>query len=174
MRIRAALAVTVALLTAGVATAGPVSAHAIISLDGVAAVAGKRSAMTLEIQHGCITKQTGTVAVDAAIPKSWGRVVPAPVAGWDVTIERAASGARTLHWVKQGDPQPFGTPVFFPLQIRWPAKPGVYGMTVTQTCPDDVTTWGTPDAPATADAPSPPLTPLPQVQVVANVQTTVR
>ena len=44
--------------------AAPASAHAIIDLDGVTAVAGRSSAMTLEIQHGCLPAEA-TTQVDA-------------------------------------------------------------------------------------------------------------
>jgi hypothetical protein len=53
------------------------------------------------------------------------------------------------------------------MKIEWPSIPGVYAMPVTQTCDGEVNRWNVPDAPATADQPSPPLYPLPQVQVLA-------
>lgn len=165
---RAAAAVGIVPLVAMVVLAipAPASAHGILDLGGVDAVAGRSSTVTLEIQHGCITRSTGTVQVEAFVGKPWGRVVPQPVDGWTVRTQRLASGGRQLTWTKLGDPQPFGTPVFFPMKATWPSSPGVYSMKVTQTCPDDVTTWGTPGGPATADAPSPPLTPIPQVKVL--------
>lgn len=40
--------------------AAPASAHAIIDLGGVSAVAGKTSPMTLEVQHGCLPAEATT------------------------------------------------------------------------------------------------------------------
>ena len=45
-------------------------------------------------------------------------------------------------------------------------EPGVIGMAVTQICAQDTTVWNTPMGPATADADSPPVTPMPQVKVL--------
>ena len=149
--------------------ATPAQAHAIIELNGTAAIAGQVSEMTLEVQHGCITKGSGTVQVLAYVGKPWGRVTPGPVAGWTSTTKRLDSGGQQVVWTTTGEPQPFSTPLYLPMRIRWPKAQGVYGMTVTQVCTDDVTTWSTPFGPATADAPSPPLTPLAQVKVLAKV-----
>lgn len=165
-RIVLAACLTVAAPAAVLGLAAPAQAHGIIDLDGVDAVAGRTSTMTLEIQHGCITKSTGTIQVEAFVGKPWGRVVPGPVPGWTVRSQRLASGGRQVTWTKLGDPQPFGTPVYFPLRVTWPTNPGVYSMKVVQACPDDVTVWGTPGGPATGDAPSPPITPIPQVKVL--------
>jgi uncharacterized protein YcnI len=158
------LSLATAALMIGMAV--PAQAHGIIDLGGTDAVAGRTSTMTLEIQHGCITRSTGTIQVQAFVGRPWGRLVPRPVEGWTVQERRLASGGRVVTWTKQGDPQPFGTPVYFPIRVTWPSKPGTYSMKVVQACPDDVTTWGTPGGPATADAPSPPITPIPQVQVL--------
>lgn len=62
-----------AALILGVGSGISVNAHAIIELNGVGAVAGARSDMTLEIQHGCITAGTGTTQVIAYIGKPWGK-----------------------------------------------------------------------------------------------------
>lgn len=168
-RLRRALTAPAATVAAAVIVLSmpvPAQAHGIIDLGGTAAVAGRTSTMTLEVQHGCITKSTGTTQVQAFVGKPWGRVVPRPVDGWTVEIGRLSNGGRQVTWTKQGDPQPFGTPVYFPMRVTWPAQPGVYSMKVVQACPDDITTWGTPGGPATADAPSPPITPIPQVKVL--------
>lgn len=164
-RLRRALPAAVVFATA-LSVPAPAQAHGIIDLGGVDAIAGRTSTMTLEIQHGCITQSTGTVQVQAFVGRPWGRVVPQPVAGWTVALSRLPNGGRQVTWTKEGDPQPFGTPVYFPLRVTWPGKPGTYSMKVVQACPDDITTWGTPFGPATADAPSPPITPIPQVQVL--------
>jgi len=165
-RARLAFAATAATAAIVLAVPLPAQAHGIIDLGGVDAVAGRTSTMTLEIQHGCITTSSGTIQVQAFVGKPWGRVAPRQVDGWTVDISRLSNGGRQVTWTKQGDPQPFGTPVYFPLKVTWPTKPGVYSMKVVQACPDDITTWGTPGGPATADAPSPPITPIPQVKVL--------
>ncbi len=144
----------------------PAQAHGIIDLGSVDAVAGRTSTMTLEVQHGCITNATGTLQVEASVGRPWRRVAPQPVRGWTVGVQRLPSGGQQITWTKQGDPHPFGTPVFFPIRVTWPQKPGVYSMKVVQACPGDVTTWGTPPGPATANSPSPPITPIPQVKVL--------
>jgi uncharacterized protein YcnI len=154
------------------ASAAPASAHAIIELNGADAVAGHTSVMTLEIQHGCITAADGTQQVLAFVGKPWGRVAPKPVEGWSIATKRLSAGGQQITWTKQGEPQPFGTPVYFPMRVTWPTSPGVYGMSVTQACPSGTTTWDVKDGPATANAPSPPLTPLPQVKVLATVHAT--
>ncbi len=167
--LRRALLAGASILTVVVVAAAPVQAHAIIELNGADAVAGRTSLMTLEIQHGCITVADGTQLVLASVGKPWGRVVPKPVDGWTITAKKLASGGQQVMWTKQGEPQPFGTPVYFPMLVTWPTTPGVYGMSVTQACPSGTTTWDIKDGPATANSPSPPLTPLPQVKVLATV-----
>lgn len=143
------------------------SAHAIIDVGDTDAVASAKGTMTLEIQHGCLTNEDGVIQVLAFVGKPWGRITPKPVQGWTSKIERAGSGQQVT-WTKiDGDPQVFNDPVYFPMTVVWPAKAGVYGMTVTQVCPSDTTTWNTPPVPAVANAPSPPITPMPQVQVMA-------
>ena len=146
------------------------NAHAIIELNGVDAVAGKRSAMTMEIQHGCTGSGTGTIQVIAYVGKPWGKITPKEVDGWKSKVKRTAKGGQQITWDNLGEPQPFNQPFFLPMNISWPKKKGTYSMKVTQVCPDEVMVWGTPDGPATANKPSPPLTPLPQVQVVEKVK----
>ena len=157
-----ALAVSAAL---GLSLGAPAYGHAIIELNGKDAVAGKTSLMTLEVQHGCIDGAQDTVQVQAFVGKSWRTFIPKPVAGWTTSIAKQANGGHTITWVKQGAPAAFGTPVYFPISIGWPKKPGIYGMSVLQICPSTSTYWNEPFGPATADKPSPPLTPLAQVSV---------
>lgn len=68
-------------LAAVVLSAGSASAHAIIELDGVSAVAGKTSLMTLEIQHGCLPSEA-TIEVEAFVGPAWRGVQPGGVPGW--------------------------------------------------------------------------------------------
>lgn len=146
--------------------AAPASAHAIISLGGVDAVAGRTSRMTLEVQHGCLTDEDGVLQVIAQVGRPWGRLRPQPVSGWSVTRSRLPAGQQIIWTKDDGVPQVFNEPVYFPVDVTWPAKAGVIGMSVTQVCPRDTTTWGTPVAPATGDQESPPQTPLAQVNVL--------
>jgi uncharacterized protein YcnI len=143
----------------------PAYGHAIIELNGKDAVAGKTSLMTLEVQHGCIDGAQGTLQVEAFVGMPWRKVVPKPVAGWTSSVEKQPKGGYAITWVKQGSPAPFGTPVYFPMSISWPTKPGTYGMSVLQICPSASNYWNEPFGPATANKPSPPLTPLAQVSV---------
>lgn len=173
MRRSRVLAVSVTILAAVcwlLPSAVPASAHAIIDLDGVSAVAGTSSAMTLEIQHGCLPSEA-TLEVEAFVGKPWRAVAPGAVAGWQVAVDRLASGGWHITWTDLGAPIPFGTATFFPITVDWPAKPGAYGMRVTQQCTNGATyDWSEQYRPATANSPSPPLTPRPEVQVVAKAE----
>ncbi len=151
-----------------IANAPAASAHAIIGLNGVPAVAGKSSAMTLEIQHGCITDSPETTQVIAFVGKPWGAVKPGSVDGWKFSVAPLADGGQQITWSVVGKPIPFSTPVFFPMTVKWPNSPGVYSMRVLQVCKGGQYLWETPFTPATASSPSPPLTPLPQVTVLAR------
>ena len=163
-----------ALLAAGalsaalvVASASPASAHAIVDLSGDPAYAGKTSVMTLEVQHGCLQTETGIDKVAAYFGKEFGKVKPSAVTGWKATSKRISSG-RKIVWSLTGSVPSFNTPTFFPMTITWPAKAGVYGVPVKQWCGSDTNIWDVPDGPATADKPSPPLYPLPQIKVLAS------
>ena len=151
-----------------IANAPAASAHAIIELNGVSAVAGKSSAMTLEIQHGCITDSPETTQVIAFVGKPWGAVKPGSVDGWKFSVAPLADGGQQITWSVVDKPIPFSTPVFFPMTVKWPKSPGVYSMRVLQVCTGGQYLWDTPFTPATSSSPSPPLTPLPQVTVLAR------
>ena len=151
----------------------PASAHAIIELNGVSAVAGRTSTMTLEIQHGCLPSEA-TTEVEAFVGAPWRGVRPGAMAGWASTVEPLARGGWHIIWTNLGAPVPFGTETFFPISVDWPAKPGTYGMRVTQQCTTGTSyDWNTQYGPATANSPSPPLTPRPEVKVVAKPSSAV-
>lgn len=150
----------------------PAGAHAIVDLQKSDAVVGQTSAMTLEIQHGCITGGGGTVKFVAQFGAAFGAVTAGTVPGWTSvvtagTTTKTPSGP-TVTWTTTGAAQPFSTPLVVPLTVRWPNRAGAYGIVVSQTCsnPADETVWGTPSQPATAGVPSPPLTPLATVCVL--------
>jgi uncharacterized protein YcnI len=149
------------------AAVSPASAHGIIDLKGVSAVAGKSSVMTLEIQHGCLPAEP-TVQVEAFVGKPWRAVRPQPVAGWTSSVTKQAKGGWHITWKNQSAPIPFGTATFFPISVDWPTTPGTYGMSAMQLCPGSSYYWNDKYGPATAEAPSPPLTPRPEVLVVAS------
>lgn len=160
-----ALAVGLVTAAAALASASPASAHAIVDLDGDPAYAGKTSVMTLEVQHGCLQDETGIDKVAAFFGREFGKVKPAAVAGWTSKTKRTADGRKVV-WRLTGAVPSFNTPTYFPMTITWPAKPGVYGMPVKQWCGSDTNIWDVPDGPATANKPSPPLYPLPQIKVL--------
>ncbi len=160
------LAVAVAAGSLLAITATPASAHAIMDLTGKQAYAGLTSTMTLEVQHGCLQNQAGIDKVTAYFSKDYGPVVPAAVTGWKAKAKRTADG-RKVTWTLTGQVPAFNVPTFFPMAITWPRKAGVYGMPVKQWCAGATNIWDVPDGPATADKPSPPLYPLPQVKVLA-------
>lgn len=143
------------------------SAHSIIELKGVSAVAGQTSVMTLEIQHGCLPAEP-TLQVEAFVGAPWRAVKPKPLAGWTSSVTKQAKGGWHITWVNQGTPIPFGTATFFPITVSWPKNPGTYGMSVMQLCPGSSYYWNDKYTPATASSPSPPLTPRAEVLVVAK------
>jgi len=166
---RLALATT---LLSAVALTSPMvtnaSAHAIIQLNGVSAVAGTTSAMTLDVQHGCLPSES-TVQVEAFVGKPWRAVKPQTVPGWSSSVTRQAKGGWHITWVNQGAPIPFGTSTFFPITVAWPKNAGTYGMSVMQLCTNGTTYyWNEKSSPASATADSPPLTPKPEVLVIAK------
>ena len=150
----------------GLASATPAAAHAIVDLSGEPAYAGKTSVMTLEVQHGCLQEATGIDKVAAYFGKKFGKVQPASVAGWTSKSKRTADGRKVV-WTLTGAMPSFNTPTYFPMTITWPAKAGVYGVPVKQWCGSDTNIWDVPDGPATANKPSPPLYPLPQIKVLS-------
>ena len=125
MKRRAISAVAVAACAVlAVVSAPAASAHAIISLGGVDAVAGQTSRMTLEVQHGCLTDEDGVLQVIASVGKPWGRLRPLPVEGWSMTQKRLPKGQQ-ITWTKvDGIPQVFNVPVYFPVDVTWPSKIG--------------------------------------------------
>ena len=126
--------------------------------------------MTLEIQHGCLPSEA-TLQVDAFVGRPWRGLRPVTVPGWQATVASQSSGGWHVTWVNLGAPIPFGTPTLLPIAVDWPKRPGVYSMRVTQQCTNGTSyDWSTPFRPATAGTPSPPLTPLPQVRVVARAE----
>ena len=166
---RTLVACAMSTLGAGVllsAVVAPAQAHGIIDLQGTSAVAGQSSVMTLEIQHGCLPSEP-TVQVEAFVGSPWRAVKPQAVPGWTSRVTRQTKGGWHITWVNQGTPIPFGTATYFPISVAWPSKPGTYGMSVMQLCPGSSYYWNSKNAPATADTPSPPLTPRPEVLVIA-------
>lgn len=124
--------------------------------------------MTLEIQHGCLPSEP-TVQVEAFVGAPWRAVKPQQVSDWTSTVTQQSTGGWHVTWVKRGEPVPFGTPTHFPITVTWPKTPGTYGMSVMQVCSDGSTYyWNDKYSPASATTDSPPLTPKPEVAVVAK------
>jgi hypothetical protein len=165
-RILALASASIASAALVMASALPASAHAIVDLQGDPAYAGKTSEMTLEIQHGCLQNQVGIDKVAAYFNKKFGKVTPQSVTGWTSKVSRTSEGRKVV-WTLQGDVPAFNAPTFFPMSITWPTKAGVYGVPVRQWCDGETNVWDVPDGPATANKPSPPLYPLPQIKVLA-------
>lgn len=124
--------------------------------------------MTLEIQHGCLPVEA-TTQVEAFVGPRWRAVEPVETTGWQASVERTAHGGWHITWIDLGEPIAFAKPTFFRIKVSWPDKPGIYGMRVTQQCTDGASyDWNAKSTPATAHRPSPPLTPRPEVLVVAH------
>lgn len=168
MRYRLGLAalLAAALAPAALINAAPASAHAIVDLEGDPAYAGRTSAISLELQHGCLANQVGIDTVVVYLEKSYRSVQAGAVDGWKVSAKRTSDKTRKITYTLTGTRPAFNTPTYFPLTIGWPAKPGVYGVPVKQKCDGEVNVWDVPDGPATANQPSPPLYPLPQIKVL--------
>jgi hypothetical protein len=164
-RILALAGASIASAALVMASALPASAHAIVDLSGAPAYAGKTSVMTLEVQHGCSQNQAGIDKVAAYFNKKFGKVTPQSVTDWSGKVSRTSEGRKVV-WTLQGDVPAFNAPTFFPMSITWPAKSGVYGVPVRQWCDGETNVWDVPDGPATANKPSPPLYPLPQIKVL--------
>jgi len=150
------------------AHAGVASAHAIIELNGVAAVAGATSTMTLEVQHGCLDGEEGATKAVVYYGRAFPRVAAQSLDGWTAAVKPHGQAGHKVVWTNRGAPTPFGIPVFLPMSVSWPMRPGVYGVPVKEVCPGAVVMWDQPWGPATADRPSPPLTPLAEVEVIAG------
>jgi len=144
----------------------PAQAHGIIELNGKQAYAGKTSVFTLEIQHGCLANEGGTTKVMVFFTAAFKNVKPQHVKGWKSTVVASRNGRHAIVWTTKGAAQTFNVPLYLPTKVTWPRHAGVYGIPVKQFCSGGTSMeWTTPSAPATADAPSPPLYPLPEVQV---------
>lgn len=143
----------------------PASAHAIVDLSGDPAYAGGSSIVTLEIQHGCLQNQLGIDKVVAYLSTDYRGVRPREVAGWDSAVKRTSSGKKVV-WRLTASVPAFNAPTYFPMKMTWPSKPGVYGVPVKQWCGSATDVWDVPSGPATANQPSPPLYPLPQIKVL--------
>ena len=150
----------------------PAEAHAIIELRGTPAYAGQASRLTMEIQHGCnpaskVPNVFPTTRVSAYFNSRFGTVTPRALKGWAVSRTVLANGTQQLTWRATGPAQPFGMPFYPSMRVQWPHRPGVYGVVVRQFCAGASLSWNTPNRPATATQPSPPLLPLPTVRVLA-------
>lgn len=156
----------VAALALGMAGASAASAHAIVELNGDPAYAGRTSILTLELQHGCLGNEAGIDTVVAYFDPSFVSVKPKSVPGWKSQKATESDGTHRIKWTLTGDRPKFNTPTYFPMTISWPKQSGVYGVPVKQKCLGEVNVWDTPDGPATANRPSPPLYPLPQIRVL--------
>ena len=150
------------------ATASAASAHAIVELNGDPAYAGRTSVLTLEVQHGCLANDAGIDTVVAYFDSSFISVKPKSVPGWKSQKTKESDGTHRVRWTLTGDRPKFNTPTYFPMTIGWPKQSGVYGVPVKQRCLGEVNVWDTPNGPATANKPSPPLYPLPQIKVLAK------
>jgi len=144
----------------------PAQAHGIIELNGKQAYAGKTSVYTMEIQHGCLANEGGTVKVMVFYTAAFRNLKPQKVAGWNSRVVASRNGRHAVVWTTKGAAQTFNVPLYLPTKVTWPHRAGVYGIPVKQFCSGGTSMeWTTPSAPATANAPSPPLYPLPEVQV---------
>lgn len=161
-------AAAAALAASALTAAAPASAHSIIELNGAPAYAGRTSTMTMEIQHGCMPSQP-TYKVVIYFSSRFGAIVPLTVKGWRAVTGTRANGTKYVVWKSTNGAQPFPTPLYLRMRITWPRTPGTYGMPTQQFCVGGGSWyWNTPWQPATANVPSPPLTPLPTVVVKAR------
>jgi hypothetical protein len=118
-------------------------------------------------QHDALRESVEVCTSDGVTLVKVRAVKQQPVNGWSSRVSRQDNGGWQITWTNLGAPIPFGTPIFFPIRAAWPTKPGIYGMSVLQLCPNSSYYWNDEYAPANGSVSSPPLTPRPEVLVVA-------
>ena len=131
---RPLLVAALALLT----TTGVAYGHADVEDSGF-----KRNSIgtvKVHIEHGCTAEDAATAAVDRVVvlvPKSFPSATPKRVAGWHATTKMTSEGRR-VEWHRmaiKSAAKEFG------INVRFPAKAGVYGLPTVQYCGTSSIAW---------------------------------
>jgi len=94
----------------------------------------------VHIQHGCTAEDAATTSVDRVVvlvPKSFPAATPKRVAGWHATTKMTSEGRR-VEWHRmaiKSAAKDFG------INVRFPAKAGVYGLPTVQYCGTSSIAW---------------------------------
>jgi len=163
--VRKTLAAGAVLLGSGIICVGSASAHAVASLNGAHAVAGKSGVLGLTLQHGCMGGYDTDTVVTTFTP-AWRSVAPRPAAGWTSQVAHVPGGAWKVTWKVIGAPIPFAQPMPFSLAVGWPKKSGIYTAPTTQYCGANSSAWvDTYTGPADGVHTSPADLPVPKILV---------
>ena len=172
-RIRQTLAAGAVFLGSGIICVGSASAHAVASLNGAHAVAGKSGVLGLTLQHGCAGGyETDTVVT--TFSSAFRSVKPRPVGGWTSQVSRVRGGKWKATWKVMGAPIPFAQPFTFTLAVSWPKRSGVYTAPTMQYCGPHSSAWvDTYTGPADGVHTSPANMPVPEILVKPAARTAV-
>jgi len=142
-------------------------AHATLNLYGHNAVASKNGVLTLTVPHGCPAAPTTKIVMK--LSKSWLKVKPKVVAGWESLVERSALGGWILTWNATEGGLPTTVSEDFPIAVRWPKKPGIYSTPTAQYCGTQLMDWKDAfNSAADGDSAYPATYPVPRVKVRAK------
>ena len=143
-------------------------AHGTLNLYGDNAIAGKKGLLTLTIPHGCGAGTTTTKIV-MKLGKTWRKVKPKEVAGWDSSVKRTASGRWILTWTATAGGLQNTDSGDFAIAVHWPKKPGIYNTPTSQYCGTQLMDWKDPfNAAADGNDAYPATYPVPRVKVRAK------
>ena len=165
------LTARVLVLSALLVAAPSAAAHATIELKGERPIAGKRGTLTITIPHGCGVGQGGvglaTNRLVVRLGSGWPNAKPIAIDGWTSTVARASAGNWTITWVATAGGLPNTSIGDFPIAVRWPRAAGIYKTPTFQHCGDSAMNWSDPYATAaTAMQDSPPIYPVPRIQIL--------
>jgi uncharacterized protein YcnI len=171
--VRHTLAAGAVLLGIGIVCVQSASAHAVASLNGAHAVAGKSGVLSLTLQHGCMGGyETDTVVT--TFSAAFRSVKPRPVGGWTSQVSHVRGGTWKATWNVIGAPIPFAQPFTFTLAVSWPKRSGVYTAPTMQYCGPHSSAWvDTYTGPADGVHTSPADMPVPEILVKPAARTAV-
>lgn len=131
---RPLMVAALALLT----TAGVAQGHAEVEDTGF-----KRNGVgtvKVHVQHGCTAESAAATAVDRVVvlvPKAFPSATPKRVTGWHAATKKTPEGRR-IEWHRMDRAS---TAKDFRINVRFPAKAGVYGLPTVQYCGASSIAW---------------------------------
>ena len=139
---------------AGLALAGPASAHATVQMYGGSAAAGGYGSFWIRIGHGCDGSATKRVVVN--VPASFGSAKPQMIGGWRSKVTVLPSGIRQVVWNATGAPLRDDEFQDFGVSVKFPSTEGEVLLPTIQTCLVGKLAWV--DEDHAAEHPAPRLT----------------